>query len=582
MLMPQSTASHEFRRYMIELSRRQLLGSLAAFGSAALLPRVAWATGRFEAGLFAPTIALMDQFVPRHLAEFAVPGLTLGLADREGNIATAAYGLSDIKLKTPVTREHLFQIGSISKSFVALVLLALREEGKLDLHRPILEYLPWLRIRSSFAPITAHHLLTHTSGLPNAGLAVPRADGDDLVPTYAPGKRFYYSNLGYVILGHLIEVLDRRDYIESTRLRIFKPLGMNDSFAMIGNASRERMVGSYRAMYDDRPHPRNGALREATFLNLDHPSGSILSSPADMALYITMLLRHGQGIISEASFALFCKPHVVQSPDVPAVGYGYGVFVDLAFGRTILRHTGGMQSFGSAMLLDMEGGVGAFASGNHSISGYRPNAVSKLAMQSMLAASQGLPAPTAPAPIDIFAVVNAVDYVGIYREPGGTRSLEIVTEGSRLFVLHKSTRVPLQVAADRDFLALHPDFSMFPFEFGRTGNAKSPVAELGYGPLWLVRDGVSLPSVTLPAGWRSYLGEYRGTRVWEVHHRVYERNGKLYLGGEQLRNVGPATFTFGEMPDSPERVFFTDLANGKAWRFRSAGQDYFRVRSDRA
>ena len=96
------------------------------------------------------------------------PGMTQALTDTKATIRTAGYGFANVDLKAPVTPEHLFQIGSITKSFTALIMLQLRDEGKVDLHRPVLEYLPWLPVNMPYGPITAHHLLTHSSGLPDA------------------------------------------------------------------------------------------------------------------------------------------------------------------------------------------------------------------------------------------------------------------------------------------------------------------------------------------------------------------------------------------------------------------------------
>ena len=97
------------------------------------------------------------------------PGLTLVLADRDAVQRVVHYGFGDLEARLAIGEDDLFQIGSISKSFVALALLQLRDEGKLDLDRPIVDYLPWLRIESKYAPITVHHLLTHSTGLPGAG-----------------------------------------------------------------------------------------------------------------------------------------------------------------------------------------------------------------------------------------------------------------------------------------------------------------------------------------------------------------------------------------------------------------------------
>jgi CubicO group peptidase (beta-lactamase class C family) len=162
------------------------------------------------------------------------PGMTLALARREGAGRVATFGFADRESQEAVTPDHLFQVGSITKSFVALTCLQLHDEGKLDFDRPILEYLPWLPIVAKQGVITPHHLLTHTSGLPNALGFLMSDPGARYVQAYRPGEHFHYCNLGYCILGHLIAHIDERSWSESVRRRIFEPIGMKASSAVIG------------------------------------------------------------------------------------------------------------------------------------------------------------------------------------------------------------------------------------------------------------------------------------------------------------------------------------------------------------
>src|SRR5947209_12871829 len=93
-----------------------------------------------------PAVRSLDAYIRDYMRAQNVPGMTLAIADRNGTVHTAAYGFSELESHTPLRPEQLFQIGSITKSFIAIVLLQLRQECKLDLQRPILEYLPWLPI----------------------------------------------------------------------------------------------------------------------------------------------------------------------------------------------------------------------------------------------------------------------------------------------------------------------------------------------------------------------------------------------------------------------------------------------------
>ena len=124
-----------------------------------------------------------------------------------------AYGLDDVARERPVDAGQLFEIGSISKSFIALCLLQLRDEGKLDLHRPIADYLPWLRFEPATRPLTAHDLLTHSAALPDGPL-FPADPAFRHRANAAPGTYFHYCNMGYEALGHLLATLDGRPLAE--------------------------------------------------------------------------------------------------------------------------------------------------------------------------------------------------------------------------------------------------------------------------------------------------------------------------------------------------------------------------------
>src|SRR5271157_651754 len=386
----------------------------------------------------------LDRFIESYMREMNSPGMTLSLANRQGTVRVASFGFSDLEAHERVSTDQLFQIGSITKSFVALTLLQLRDEKKLDLHRPILDYLPWLPIETNYGPITTHHLLTHSSGLPNAlgfSLTDPAAR---YVQAHRPGEHFHYCNLGFDLLGRLIAKLDGRPWAESVRKRIFEPLGMTSSSTVINNETRLRTAKNYMPFWDDRGYPRHGQIAPAGNMLFENAAGSICSTPGDMARYMQMLLRKGEGIVSADGFALFCKPNIEARDLSPTAQYGYGIGVDQLDGHTILRHTGGMAAFSSSLIVDLDGGVAAFASINAQL-GYRPNPVTVFGVQLMNAQSE-LKAPELPDPMQ---VKNAADYAGTFESDNG-RKLEVTNEGLGLALVAADKgdkgdkRIPMQ------------------------------------------------------------------------------------------------------------------------------------------
>src|SRR5918996_1643285 len=150
----------------MNISRRRFLSTSAKSAVAVSVLNSFPATVFAQSHAVQPVFAKLDEFIVRHMRETGAPGMTLALANREGLIRASTYGYADTKAGLKVAPETMFEIGSVSKSFVGLLLLQLHDEGKLDFNKPIAEYLPWLKINSKFEAITTHHVVSHTGGLP--------------------------------------------------------------------------------------------------------------------------------------------------------------------------------------------------------------------------------------------------------------------------------------------------------------------------------------------------------------------------------------------------------------------------------
>jgi CubicO group peptidase (beta-lactamase class C family) len=523
----------------------------------------------------------LDRFVEQFMRDMNSPGLTMVLADREGVHRVAAYGFGDLERQRKLEADELFQIGSITKSFLGIVLLQLREEGKLDLHKPIAEYMPWFRVQSSFAPITTHHLLTHTSGLPGAPEVFPSDPAQRHTAAYAPGERFHYNNMAYSLLGYLAWTLDGRELPVLFRERILQPLGMSQSEPAIDFDMRGRMAKSYQPFLSDRPYPRHAELCEAPSIVTTSGAGCIAATARDMGAYIQMIANRGRGpqrnLISPESFELFAKRHIKAEDFGPTASYGYGIAIDELDGNALLRHTGGMVSFMSALQVDITAGVGGFASVNAQ-QGYRPNAVVKYALQLMRARGEGRKSPAAPAPDSEHEVQNAADYAGVFTGEQG--QLEFVHEGRKLFLLRGGKKIPLQRLAESDrFHVNDPDFARFPVAFGRM-KADGPVVEVSFGDAWYTAAAYDGPrQFAIPEEWRSYVGHYRNEDPWTGSVRVIILKGRLMLDGRTPLERDGELFRLRDTDANTEWIRFGEVVNGKCMRLKYSGVDLWRVAS---
>lgn len=532
----------------------------------------------------------LDDAVSRSMQRDATPGLALALTDRDRLLDVRTYGVADLAAKTPITPETLFEIGSIAKSFLAIILLQLAEAGAVDLQAPVARYLPWFAVRTAHAPITLHHLLTHTAGIIAGTDFAPdaRAEVWALRETETggpPGERFHYSNVGYKALGLVVAAITGQPYPRVLRERILDPLVMRATEPAITHAVRPRLAVGYRQAADDLPRRQDRPLAPATWLETDTADGSIASTPADLAVYLRLLLNRGQGpngrLLGAVGYDRLIQPAVATGPDA---GYGYGIVAATVDGRPRIGHSGGMVGYYAQMVGDLDGGFGAvcFVNGPG-----RPEAIARHALDLLVASCQGRPWPDFVA-LDADPPSGELDqYTGTFHGEHGT--ITVAGDAGRLWLVTTTgEEIPLSPAGQDAFAVLHPDFARFLLRFGRDD---AGVAEAWHGGDWYAADRYPGPTTfDVPPAWHAYLGHYRSHNPWATNFRVVLRKGALWLCqpgaaadgfGEEERLVplgdpGAGRFRVGEDEASPERIRFDTLLDGEALRATLSGGDYYR------
>lgn len=573
------------------VSRRSFLATSAAAAGVSLLP-YSPLSGEAWADLPMPSAAgalekNLDMYIAAYMPAMNAPGMTLGLTDSNSTRRVGCYGYANVDQHLPVGPDNLFEIGSISKSFVALVILQLHEEGKLDPHAPVLDYLPDLPMLSEFGAITIHHLLTHSSGLPDNGSVFAADPAARLVQGFTPGEHFHYCNAGFCILGMLAAHLDGRPWRILVEERILKPLGMTQTSPVLTPAIRARLATGYNAFRRDQEYSRQGKLAPAPDFSMDDTSGCIASTPGDMARYARMLLNRGQGpngrIVSENSFALMSTPWIKAAPEFSeTASYGYGIAVDTLDGHKILRHTGGMVAFASSIHVDLDGKVACFASIN-AMQGYRPVAVTEYAVRLLRAERESKPLPAPPLIADARDIDNAQDYAGTYTAADG-RTLIFAAQGNRLMLVDGQTSIVLQHRGADRFISTSPDaFAAHAIVFGRKptpsgSKAAQPVVEVSYGPDWYTAKDYDGPrTFSVPADYSLYTGHYYSDSVWGGDASIYVLKGRLFASGNPLTPLGNRVFRIGTDDWNPDLVEFYHPFQGTTRGMRLAGLDFFRV-----
>jgi D-alanyl-D-alanine carboxypeptidase len=529
---------------------------------------------------YAAAWARVAEFADTKMRESNTPGMSLAITSRDRLLHVATFGFANLTAQRRIAPDTPFEIGSISKSFTSIALLQLRDESRFDPQAPITTYLPWFSVKSSFAPITGHHLMSHTSGLPRDRDDVPSSRYQaygvrDREVGYAPGSHYAYSNVGYQVLGYAVERIAKKPYPQVIAERVLKPLGMDASLSQFTHQTRPRLAVGYERLYDDRPsHPAH-PLMPATWLEYAAGDGSIVSTPADMAAYARMLLNRGAGpggvrVLSEEGFKLLTQRAI---PSGEKSWYGYGISTSEKDGRIILSHSGGMVGYATMLVADPDAGVAAIAFVNGP---GNPGAVANFAMDVARAALRKEELPALPESTDPAVVENAADYAGTYTS--GTRRLTLKADGPLLGMPVGGKLALLERRGTDNFLLNDPDWFLFLLRFSRE---QKVVTGFSHGGDWYSRaDRPAAPAKPHPPEWNAYPGHYRTTHPWFNNFRIVVRRGAVYLvppdGGEtKLEPLGPGLFKEEGM--SSERLRFDSIVEGQALRVNLSGVNYYRV-----
>ena len=317
----------------MDLHRRAVMGlglagtglALAANAAAAGVEPVASMSVEGDARRFAPAIEASRAYAAQHVAAYGLPGLTLSVVGPENLTVLMRFGYAQVESRTPLRADHLVQIGSISKSFTALCIFRLIEAGKFRLDTDVASLLPGAPLPGG-ARITVQHLLNHSSGLPDDAPLFPRGGSGRLWRGFEPGAQWSYSNLGFLMLGTIVERFEGRPLAEVIQAQILQPLGMNATKGAIVTGDRALYAQGYSPLYGDRGYPRAGTLGPGPWTDMTAGSGCVASTARDMALYARWLIAAGRGrggpILSDAGAARFTRP-TIDAPGWAAGGAKY-------------------------------------------------------------------------------------------------------------------------------------------------------------------------------------------------------------------------------------------------------------------
>lgn len=329
--------------------------------------------------------------ITEYAEERHIPGVVYGIVVDTNLVVASATGLLDISKELPATTSSAFRIASMSKSFTAMAIMKLRDEGKLSLSDPVAKYIPEMSgleyLTADSPDIDIENLMTMTAGFPEDN---PWGDRqldepdqmlmdlltDGIAFSNPPSYTFEYSNTGYALLGNIISRVSGMAYQQYIKEHILLPLGMNHTYWEYDNIPQEQLAVGYR--WEDDEWKLEPMLHDGSYGAM----GGLITSIEDFSKYVGFHLSawppRSDPDMGPVKRSTLREMHTPQSPYLntratdfnsepctTVTGYGYGLGIHTnCKGLKWVRHGGALPGFGSNYVFYPDYGVGIMAFGN--------------------------------------------------------------------------------------------------------------------------------------------------------------------------------------------------------------------------
>ena len=335
--------------------------------------------------------ATIQDIFEQHSKDRHIPGIAYGIVVDDSLVLAGNVGVIDTDNNIPVTTQSLFRIASMTKSFTAMAILKLRDEGLLSLQDPVTDYVPELQslvyLTSDAPAMNIQNLLNMTAGFPEDNpwgdrqLALSDQEFTDLISqgfstSNIPSYQFEYSNTGYALLGRIISVVSGISYQEYINQHIFEPLGMDDTYWEYSGLPDDQFVTGYR--WEDDQWRLEPILNDGAYGSM----GGLITSIEDFKKYVTYQLSAWPprsdatwGPVNRSTLREMQTPQFNfldyrdkdwnNEPCASMIGYGYGLGISVnCKGIKRVSHGGALPGYGSGYAFFPDYGLGIMAFGN--------------------------------------------------------------------------------------------------------------------------------------------------------------------------------------------------------------------------
>jgi len=474
--------------------------------------------------------AYLTWLINKQMKAHKVVGLSIALVDDQEIVWAEGFGYARRSDKTAATPQTVYQVGSISKVFTATAVMQLAEAGKIDVDQPLSKYLPQFSIKTRFGdagPITPRSLMTHHSGLPSDRLQGmftaspgPFTEVAGLFhqeyAAYPPNLLFSYSNLGFSLLGHLVQQVGGQDFVAHMDTSVLGPMGMTQSSYKVTPGIRDRLSKAYVDGKETDPM----GLR-------DLPAGSLVSSVRDISRLMMMVFGGGQvggqRIIKPETLAEMLRPQNVGVPLDFDARIGLAWFLGprgLDYAGPVASHDGGTIGYISTLICLPKHKLGAVVLTNSDTGGMVAGQIVRGALKVMVETKTGTKPPDKKAGQEPRVVSWPAEqlkgYEGHYVTPFGL--IEVKRGWGWLHTKLGGTSFRLLPLADDQLLPRYYLLGLIPIRVEAIDGMTFSLADVAGRQILVVhKDGrraligekIERPSV--PERWRRLAGKYEIT-----------------------------------------------------------------------
>ncbi len=316
--------------------------------------------GQINRDLLRDGVAYVDQWMAYQQERREIPGVVVAIRHEDQLLLSQGYGYADMERAIPMTPRHVFRIASHSKTFTATAIMQLVEQDKLRLDDQLAAYIPWLGQRDTLARVTIRQVLNHAAGIIRDGadadywrLEGAFPDADELRRLVEEGgavldanESFKYSNIGYALLGLVIEAASGLPYNTYVRRHIVEQLGLSDTGPETDDHARERLVTGYTAR---RPGLTRRPIPDVSTRALS-PATGFYATAEDLCRYAAAHFSGDDTLLSDAAKREMRQPYwaIAQADE----RYGLGFVVVEIGERRMIGHGGGFPGHATRTLID--------------------------------------------------------------------------------------------------------------------------------------------------------------------------------------------------------------------------------------